>query len=242
MSTRLGVKIDQVAALRQARKDSHPDPVAAAMLAEIAGARSITLHLRQDRRHVQDRDLRVLRDTVKTVLNLEMAATTEMVKTAFNTRPERATLVPERIEELTTEGGLDILSQKDALRSVIRTLRDAQIQTCIFIDPDLDQVKAAHRVDAQVVELHAGRYTSLPNGDEQSQEIARLIDCAKAANKLGMKVAVGHGLNYENVIPLASVTEISELIIGHAIISRAVLVGIESAVHHMVDIIRAAKN
>lgn len=241
MNTRLGVKIDQVAVLRQARKDSHPDPVAAAIMAELAGARLIALHLRQDRRHVQDRDLRVLRDTVKTVLNLEMAATTEMVKAAFNTRPERATLVPERVEELTTEGGLDVLSQKDVLRPIIRTLRDAQIETCLFIDPDLDQVKAAHRVDAQAVELHAGRYTHSPAA-EQSPEIARIVDCAKAASKLGMRVAVGHGLNYENVVPLAGITEISELIIGHAIISRAVLVGMESAVGNMVEIIRAAKN
>lgn len=240
MTARLGVNIDHVATLRQARRTRYPDPVTAAALAELGGAAQITLHLREDRRHIQDRDLRIVRETVKTPLNLEMAASPEMVKIAYEVKPEASTLVPERREELTTEGGLDVISQRESLRKVVRTLRDADIEVSLFIDPDLDQVRAAHKIDAQRVELHTGRYSDARNAREREQELSRIVDCAKAANKLGLHVAAGHGLNYENVQPVARIEEILELNIGHAIIARAVFVGLERAVREMVELMRNA--
>ncbi len=238
---RLGVNVDHVATLRQVRKARYPDPVAAAAAAELAGAEQITIHLREDKRHIQDRDLQVLRQTVKTQLNLEMAGSQEMVKIAYETRPDICTLVPERREELTTEGGLDVISMKDPIGKVVKTLRDAEIEVSLFIDADLDQVKGAHRVSAQRIELNTGRYTEASSAAERAKELARVIDCAKAGRKLGLLVAAGHGLNYENVGPIAGIGEIEELNIGHAIVGRAVMAGMDRAVRDMIELIRLAR-
>ncbi|HTP51742.1 MAG TPA: pyridoxine 5'-phosphate synthase [Anaeromyxobacteraceae bacterium] len=230
---RLGVNVDHVATLRQARRAAYPDPVAAALLAELGGADQITIHLREDRRHIQDRDLQVMRKTVTTRLNLEMAATQEMVKIAYEIRPDEVTLVPERREELTTEGGLDVVRGRDPLAKVVKTLRDADILVSLFIDPDLDQVKASHRIEAQVVEIHTGRYCDARLPADRRRELARIVDAAKAAAKLGLQVAAGHGLHYQNVLPVAAIPEIEEFNIGHSIVGHAVLVGMERAVREM---------
>ncbi|MBL9037976.1 MAG: pyridoxine 5'-phosphate synthase [Archangium sp.] len=235
MRQRLGVNVDHVATLRQARKSSYPDPVTAAAFAELAGARQITIHLREDRRHIQERDLKVLRETTQTLLNLEMAATQDMVKLAYEYKPDMVTLVPERREELTTEGGLDVNSQKDAIGRVVKTLKDGDIIVSLFIDPDLDQVKASHRISADRVELHTGRYCEARTDKDRQRELGRILDAAKAAAKLGLGCAAGHGLNYDNVGPVARIPEIDELNIGHAIVARAVLVGFERAVREMLE-------
>jgi pyridoxine 5-phosphate synthase len=238
MGQRLGVNVDHVATLRQARRTTYPDPVTAAALAELAGAQQITIHLREDRRHIQDRDLRILRETCQTLLNLEMAATAEMVKIAYEYKPDVVTLVPERREELTTEGGLDVNGQREHVAKIIKNLKDGEITVSLFIDPDLDQVRAAHKVDADRIELHTGRYCEARNEREKSRELSRIIDASKAAAKLGMSVAAGHGLNYDNVQPIARIQEIDELNIGHAIVGRAVLVGFERAVREMLELMR----
>ena len=240
MSQRLGVNVDHVATLRQARKAMYPDPVTAAAMAELAGAGQITIHLREDRRHIQERDLKVLRETTQTMLNLEMAATSDMVKLAYEYKPNMVTLVPERREELTTEGGLDVGSQKDSISRVVKTLKDGDIIVSLFIDPDLDQVKASHRIDADRIELHTGRYCEARGEKDRARELSRIIDAAKTSVKLGMGCAAGHGLNYDNVRPIAQIAEIDELNIGHAIVARAVLVGFERAVREMVELLRAA--
>jgi pyridoxine 5-phosphate synthase len=238
MTQRLGVNVDHVATLRQARKSSYPDPVTAAGLAELAGAEQITIHLREDRRHIQDRDLRVLRDTVQTLLNLEMAATQDMVKIAYEYKPDMATLVPERREEVTTEGGLDVNAQKDLVSKVVKNLKDGDMIVSLFIDPDLDQVKAAHKISADRIELHTGRYCEARTEKERQRELSRIVDAAKAAVKLGLGCAAGHGLNYDNVRPVARIQEIDELNIGHSIVARAVMVGFDRAVREMVEIMR----
>ncbi len=237
----LGVNVDHVATLRQARKTLYPDPVAAAALCELAGADQITIHLREDRRHIQDRDLQILRRTVHTRLNLEMAATGDMVKTAYDVKPDMATLVPERREELTTEGGLDLLAQRDQVRKVVKTLRDAEIVASIFIDPDVEQVRAAHKIDAQRVELHTGRFCDARVQKERDLELARILDAVKAAAKLGLGVAAGHGLSYENVRPIAAIAEIDELNIGHSLIARAIFVGLDRAVRDMKALMAEAR-
>ena len=234
---RLGVNIDHVATLRQARRGRYPDPVIAAALAELGGADQITLHVREDRRHVNDRDLSLLRQTVNGTLNLEMAALQPMLELALQTRPDTATLVPERREELTTEGGLDVNSHRDEIKRVTRALRDASVEVSLFVDPDLEQIKAAHRVDAQAVELHTGRYCEASSERDRARELARVVEAAKAAAKLGLRVAAGHGLDYWNVRPIARVDEITELNIGYAIVCRAVLTGLERAVRDMKDLI-----
>ena len=236
MGQRLGVNVDHVATLRQARRTAYPDPVTAAALAELSGAGQITIHLREDRRHIQDRDLRILRETVQTLLNLEMAATPEMVKIAYEHKPDVVTLVPERREELTTEGGLEVAGQRDAIARIIKNLKDGEISVSLFIDPDLDQVRASHKVNADRIELHTGRYCEARNEKERARELARIVDAAKSAAKLGMGVAAGHGLNYDNVRPIARIAEIDELNIGHAIVGRAVLVGFERAVREMLEL------
>jgi pyridoxine 5-phosphate synthase len=234
---RLGVNIDHVATLRQARRGRYPDPVAAAAVAELGGADQITLHVREDRRHVNDRDLALLRQTVNGTLNLEMAAVQPMLEIALRERPDTATLVPERREELTTEGGLDAIGQRDEVRRVTRALRDGGIEVSLFIDPDLDQVKASHRADSQAVELHTGRYCEARTPDERKRELARVTEAAKVAAKLGLRVAAGHGLDYWNVQPIARIEEITELNIGYSIVCRAVLVGLERAVRDMKELI-----
>jgi len=238
---RLGVNVDHVATLRQSRRTAYPDPVAAAMLAELAGADQITIHLREDRRHVQERDLTIMRRTVATRLNLEMAATQEMVKIAYEVKPDVVTLVPERREELTTEGGLDVVGGRDGLRRIVKTLHDAEIRVSLFIDADLDQVKAAHRAEAEVVEFHTGRYCDARLAGDRARELSRLVDASKAASRLGLEVAAGHGLNYRNVGPIAALQEVEELNIGHAIVARAVLVGFERAVREMKELIEKAR-
>jgi pyridoxine 5-phosphate synthase len=242
MPARLGVNVDHVATLRQMRRTPYPDPVAAAMLSELAGADQITIHLREDRRHIQDRDLQILRRTVQTRLNLEMAATQEMVRTAYEVKPDMVTLVPERREELTTEGGLDAVGGRDSLRKIVKTLRDAEIAVSLFIDPDLDQVKAAHRAEAQVVEFHTGRFCEARLASDRQRELTRIVDACKAAARLGLGVAAGHGLHYQNVTAVAAITEVEELNIGHSIVARAVLVGLERAVREMKELIAAARS
>jgi pyridoxine 5-phosphate synthase len=234
---RLGVNIDHVATLRQARKGRYPDPVTAAALAELGGADQITLHVREDRRHVNDRDLEILRKTVNGRLNLEMAALEPMVTLAKLHRPDTVTLVPERREELTTEGGLDVVTGREEIRRVALALRDVGVEVSLFVDPDLEQVKASHRADAHAVELHTGRYCEARAEPDRSRELSRIIEAAKAATKLGLRVAAGHGLDYWNVRPVAEVAEITELNIGYAIVCRAVLTGMERAVRDMKDLI-----
>lgn len=238
MPQRLGVNVDHVATLRQARKTTYPDPVTAAAMAELAGAAQITVHLREDRRHIQERDLRVLRQTVQTLLNLEMAATQDMVKMAYEHKPDMVTLVPERREEVTTEGGLDVSSQRDAIGKVVKNLKDGDIIVSLFIDPEVDQVKASHKVSADRIELHTGRYCEARSEKDRQREFGRIVDAAKAAGKLGLGCAAGHGLHYENVRAIARLPEIDELNIGHAIVARAVMVGFERAVREMVEILR----
>lgn len=230
---RLGVNIDHVATVRQARKGAQPDPVQAAVLAELGGADGITVHLREDRRHIQDRDVRLLRETVKTKLNLEMAATNEMVRIALDVKPDQATFVPERREEVTTEGGLDAVLHREALAGKIKILRDAEIEVSLFIDPDLDQVKAAHKLGADAIEIHTGAYCEARPGKARDLQFEKIVNAAKTAAKLGLTVHAGHGLDYQNVQPIAALEELRELNIGHSIVSRAVFVGLERAVREM---------
>jgi pyridoxine 5-phosphate synthase len=232
------VNVDHVATLRQARGEQEPDPVAATVLVEMAGADGIVVHLREDRRHVQDRDLRLLREIVKTKLDLEMAATDEMVRLAMQFKPHLVTLVPERREELTTEGGLDVTGQLPRLKEVIASLHQSGIAVSLFVDPDLDQIKSARRADADCVELHTGRYVNTLGLKEQDREFEALAQAARAAYKLEMVVNAGHGLNYRNVRRLRNITEIVEYNIGHSIIARAVFVGLERAVREMKDLVR----
>lgn len=234
---RLGVNIDHVATLREARKAKEPDPIAAAVLAELAGADGIVIHLREDRRHIQDRDLRLLRETIRTRLDLEMAATEEMARIAVAVKPEMVTLVPERRQELTTEGGLNVVSYREELQKIIEMLHEGGILVSLFIDPDQNQIKGAHKVSADLIEIHTGQYAN-SRGKERQTELHQIMEAAKLASKLGMGVNAGHGLDYSNVTPVSQIAEIEELNIGHSIISRAVLVGMEQAVREMKSLIR----
>jgi len=237
---RLGVNIDHVATVRQARRASEPDPVHAAVLAELGGAAGITVHLRQDRRHVQDRDLEVLRQTVRTKLNLEMAATQEMLRVALTVKPDQATLVPERREELTTEGGLDVVLNSVQLRPIVKTLAEGGIEVSIFLDPDLEQVKEAHKLDAQAVEINTASWADARDAKQREAALRRIVDAARLGKRLGLLVHAGHGLTYQNVVPIAALSEVSELNIGHSIVSRAVLVGMERAVREMAELLKGA--
>jgi pyridoxine 5-phosphate synthase len=229
----LGVNIDHVATIRQARRTVEPDPVAAAVLAELAGADGITVHLREDRRHIQDRDVRLLRQTVRTHLNLEMAATDEMMAIALDVRPDYVTLVPERREEVTTEGGLDIAGQKDRMLHVVGTLQSAGIPVSLFIDADAAQIDASAAVGAQFIELHTGRYAEAHDEQSHAHELAVLAQGCERAIAAGLRVNAGHGLTYWNVRPVAQFPGMEELNIGHSIISRAVLVGMDRAIREM---------
>jgi len=235
---RLGVNIDHVATLREARKTYEPDPITAAALAEMAGADGITVHLREDRRHIQDRDLRLLKETVTTHLNLEMAATSEMTKIALYIKPSQCTLVPEKREEITTEGGLDAVRNFDQIKKTVALLKDGDIRTSLFVDPDLDQAKASYKTGADAVEIHTGRYAGAKTPQVVKEEFEAILNTVRALKKFGMAVHAGHGLNYHNMKLLVSITDIEEYNIGHAIISRALFVGISQAVREMVDIIR----
>ena len=229
----LGVNIDHVATIRQARRTVEPDPIGAAVLAELAGADGITVHLREDRRHIQDRDVRLLRQTVRSHLNLEMAATDEMVKIALDIKPDYVTLVPERREEVTTEGGLDIAGQIDRLTQVVKSLQSAHIPVSLFIDADPAQIQASADTNAQFIELHTGRYAEAHDEATRRQELELLAKGCQQALELGLRVNAGHGLTYWNVYPVACLPGMEELNIGHTIISRAVLVGMERAVREM---------
>jgi len=232
----LGVNIDHVATIRQARKTYEPDPVAAAVLCELAGADAITVHLREDRRHIQDRDVRVLRETVTIKLNLELSVADEIVGIACDVRPEQATVVPERREEVTTEGGLDVVAHRAATAKAIERLRAAGISVSLFLDPDPRQIELAKQLGADTVELHTGQY-ALSRGPAQHQQLVALTTAGKLICDLGMHLHAGHGLNYHNVVPVARIPAIRELNIGHSIISRAVLVGMERAVREMKHLI-----
>lgn len=234
----LGVNIDHIATIRQARRTVEPDPVAAAVLAELAGADGITVHLREDRRHIQDRDVMVLRQTVRTHLNLEMAATDEMVAIALEIRPDYVTLVPEKRQEVTTEGGLDVAGQVSRLTDVVQTLQGAYIPVSLFIDADSGQIEAAVETGAQLIELHTGTYAEAKNEVEQQRELAVLAEGCQVAIAAGLRVNAGHGLTYWNVYPVACLPGMEELNIGHTIISRAALVGLERAVREMKQAIR----
>jgi pyridoxine 5-phosphate synthase len=230
---RLGVNIDHVATLRQARGATEPDPLAAAVLVELAGADGIVVHLREDRRHIQDRDLTILREIIQTKLDLEMAPEESMTKIALNIKPHLVTLVPERRQEVTTEGGLEVAGQRERIKTIVDLLHDGGIPVSLFIEPDLNQVKAAHKVAADYIELHTGRYANARRLKEEETELEAISQAAKLAYKLGMGVNAGHGLTYRNVRRLTQITEIVEYNIGHSIIARAVLVGIERAVREM---------
>lgn len=232
----LGVNIDHVATLRQARKTYEPDPVWAAVLAELGGADGITVHLREDRRHIQDRDLRLLRETVTVKLNLELACNQEVLDIACQVRPDQATLVPERREEVTTEGGLDALTHREAVARAVGQLQAAGIYVSLFLDPNIDQIELAAEIGADAVELHTGQY-ALARGKGQVEELAKLAVAGRRIRQFGMALHAGHGLNYHNVRPVAEIADMHELNIGHSIVARAVMVGLERAVREMKQLI-----
>lgn len=235
----LGVNIDHVATVRQARKTYEPDPVWAAALAELGGADCITLHLREDRRHILDRDVRVMRETVTVKLNLELACVDDVLRLAEQVKPHQATLVPERREEVTTEGGLDVVGNRTSVLESTRRLQEAGIEVSLFLDPDRDQIHAAAELKADAVELHTGQY-ALHAGTARNQELQRLHDAAGLVRELGMTLHSGHGLTYQNVEPIAAIPGMRELNIGHSIVARALMVGMQTAVREMRDLIRHA--
>ena len=235
----LGVNIDHVATLRQARGGVEPDPVWAAAEAELGGAACITLHLREDRRHIQDRDLELLRRTVQVTLNLEMAVTDAMVEVACRTRPDQATLVPEGRQEITTEGGLPVAGQETRVAAAVKRLQEAGIVVSLFIDPAPAEVEASARTGADAVEFHTGEYANARLGPERDRQTARVVEAARQAQALGLTVHAGHGLNCTNVRPIAAIEGMQELNIGHSIVSRAVFVGLREAVREMVRLIES---
>ncbi|OEU47463.1 MAG: pyridoxine 5'-phosphate synthase [Desulfobulbaceae bacterium S3730MH12] len=240
MMTKLAINVDHVATIREARGINEPDPVAAAAICEFAGASGIVVHLREDRRHMQDRDIYLLRQTVKTKLNLEMGANKEIIKIALDLKPDIVTLVPENRQELTTEGGLDVISQKKKIAKVIDKMEKRGIPVSIFSDPDPKQLKAASEVGATFVELHTGRYCEAESEEALEHEFQLIATSAEEAYQLGLRVFAGHGLDYQNTAPIAALDMIEELSIGHAIISRAVFTGLDQAVREMAAIINQA--
>lgn len=229
----LGVNIDHVATVRQARRTDEPDPVWAAALAEMGGADGITLHLREDRRHILDRDLTILRQTVTVKLNLEMACEEEVLQIACQVKPDQATLVPERREEITTEGGLDVAGQRRRVAQVIRALQEAGISVSLFLDPEAQQIEAAAELGADAVELHTGQYALARPGPEQQEQLETLKSVGAQVHLAGMALHAGHGLTYRNVCPVAAIEGMHELNIGHSIVARAIMVGFEKAVREM---------
>lgn len=234
----LMVNIDHVATIREARGTYFPDPVYAAGIAEMAGASGIIIHLREDRRHIKDRDLEILREVVRTKLNLEMASTPEMVNIARDILPDMITLVPEKREELTTEGGLDVFSLSNRLKKTIEKVKEKGIKVSLFIDPEEKQVNASHRINADMIEIHTGTYSDSRNEKARERELKKVINAAKMGKELGLGVNAGHGLHYHNVREIASIDEIDELSIGHAIIARAVFVGLDRAIRDMIELIK----
>ena len=234
----LAVNVDHIATLRQLRGVSYPDPVAAAVLAELAGADGIVVHLRRDRRHIQDRDARILRRVVQTKLILEMASTTEMLGIALDIKPDLVTLVPERREEVTTEGGLDLVVHKSAVTETIRTLQNSGIPVSIFIDPEPEQLKLAHQANANLIEIHTGSFCDATTSKKKTQAFSKIVDAIKLSHKLRLGVNVGHGICYNTIKAFKGLKEIDEFSIGHSIVSRAALVGMERAVREMLALIK----
>lgn len=235
MKTKLNVNVDHVATLREARKGDEPDPVAAAAAAEMAGARGIVVHLREDRRHVKERDLFLLRKTVKTRLNMEMAPTGEMIAIAADARPDTVTLVPERREEITTEGGLDVLGSMDRSRAAVERLKSRGLFVSVFIDPDERQARAAREAGADMVEIHTGGYANAGDGAAAARELEKIKNSVNDALSRGLRVSAGHGLDYANVAAVSAIEGIEELNIGHSVVSRAVFTGMEKAVKDMIS-------
>ena len=235
---RLGLNVDHIATLRQARKGSEPDPVFAALLGELGGADAITVHLRADRRHIQERDVTLLKDAIQTKLNIEMAATNQMVEIAASVQPYQVTLVPEKPNEVTTEGGLDVLLNEAGLRQVIARLSSHNIKVSIFVDPHLDQIRACHKIGAHALEINTNAYAMAGTKKAVEETLKAVDETAKMASKLGLAVLAGHALNYRNVDRIVKIGEIEELNIGHAIIARAVFVGLREAVSEMKALIR----
>lgn len=234
----LAVNIDHIATIREARGGIEPDPVAGAVIAELAGAVGIVCHLREDRRHVNDRDVRILREVVKTKLDLEMAATPEIIQIALEVLPDLVTIVPERREELTTEGGLDVATRVDFYADLVDRMHDKDIEVSFFIEPDTEQIDAALEAGADIVELHTGIYANARSPQEVRTELERLAAAASYAHQHGLRVTAGHGLNYVNIAPVVRIPEIVEVSIGHAVISRAVFVGLDQAVREMCMLVR----
>lgn len=239
--TKLAINVDHIATIRQARGITEPDPVTAAAICELAGAAGIVIHLREDRRHIQDRDVFMLRETIKTKMNLEMGANKDIIKIALEVQPDLVTLVPEKREELTTEGGLDVVSQKKKIAKTIDKMNKGVIPVSIFVDPDREQIAASAEIGATFVELHTGRYCDALSEQDQQHEFMLLQDAADYADSLGLRVNAGHGLNYQNTAPIAALDAVEELSIGHAIIARAAFSGLETAVRDMLKIVENAK-
>jgi pyridoxine 5-phosphate synthase len=237
---RLGVNVDHVATVRQARRVDVPDPVEAALLAETAGADGITVHLREDRRHIQERDVRILRQRLHTKLNLEMAVTPAMLAFAEKVRPDDACFVPEKREELTTEGGLDVVSHRQKIREGTQRLQSLAVRVSLFVDPETAQIEASRDAGAHAVEIHTGAYCNALSVEREKQ-LQTIIEASKLAQSLGLEVHGGHGLNYDNVLAIAQIPEMAELNIGHSIIARAIIVGIKQAVREMKDLLSKAK-
>ncbi|MDR2439496.1 MAG: pyridoxine 5'-phosphate synthase [Planctomycetaceae bacterium] len=238
----LGVNIDHIATVRQARRTVEPDPVWAAVTAEVGGADGITVHLREDRRHINDRDVTILRETVHCKLNLEMACVEEIVKIACNIVPNQVTLVPERREEITTEGGLDAAGQKNNVQKIVRRLQDCGIVVSLFLDPDLKQIEAGLQTGCNAIEIHTGCYALAKNEYDQKTELARIINVGKIIADAGLRLHAGHGLTYHNVLPIAGISKMQELNIGHSIISRAFMSGLREAVAEMKRLILSVQN
>lgn len=236
--SRLQVKLDHVATLRQARRAGYPDPVTAAAIVEMAGAAGVTVHLRGDRRHIQERDLEILKRTVQTRLNVMMACNQETVRLAMNLKPDLVTFLPERSDELTTEAGLDLERNRDAISKAVSLLKGSGVGVSLFIEPDVDMVKAAHKLDVDTVELNTGRYSDAKQEIDRFRFYDRIAVAARAAHKLKLVVAAGHGLTYHNARDIRYIQEIEEYNIGHAVVSRAVLLGLDRAVREMVDILK----
>lgn len=234
---RLAINVDHFATLREARRSNEPEPVLAALLSEQAGAEGIVCHIRGDRRHIKERDLRLFKEAIKTKLNIEMAATEEMKKIAIDLKPEVVSLVPEREEELTTEGGLDVISNEKHLGPHIQELQKAGIRVSIFVDPNLKQIEACHRVGVNLIEINTTKYSDLRPGAERDKALDEIKEVAKYSHTLGMEIHAGHGLDYKNVQPIAEIPEISELSIGFSIVARSAIVGIDMAVREMVSLI-----
>ncbi|MFA5032396.1 MAG: pyridoxine 5'-phosphate synthase [bacterium] len=235
---RLGVNIDHIATIREVRKTQFPDPVQAAVLVELAGADSITVHLRQDRRHIKERDIELLKNTLNIKLNVEIALNKEILDFIVKVKPFSCCLVPERVEEITTEGGLDIIKFSEQVKQTVRTLKKAGIYTAIFIEPEESMIKYAPQCEAEIIELHTGKYADATTPAQIATELSRIQNAAKFAKSLGLEVHAGHGLHYHNVIPIAQIPEIEELNIGHSIISRAMFVGLETAIREMAKLMR----